>query len=142
MSAKDQPDRVRSATGLSRKALWEELRREDLESLDKEALVRALYFAVETFHDVRNWTSKHCDDCVRNRWRADDAISRLMKMAGLGADCYTDWPLRAETMRSLRARRRTIEAEYGRKLDAIWCGRKSEAWSPLKEKLARERRDK
>jgi hypothetical protein len=67
----------------------------------------ALQYAVLVLEGVADYTSRHCSDCIKNRYRAEQAVMAVKKM--LGVPLYRDiLPQRAE---KLRATVRKLEAD-------------------------------
>ncbi len=75
--------------------------------VDKCTLADALQYASLVLEEVADYTSRHCSDCIKNRFRAEQALTAIKKM--LDVPLYRDiLPERAE---KLRASVRKLESE-------------------------------
>lgn len=92
----------------------EEHRVEQLEALGCEALYTAMVFAVKMLYHMANCTSKHCDDCLVNRWRARVAIAEIVKLAGVpGREEDHDPLLSKSASQAIRQSFDAVRAELG-----------------------------
>jgi len=67
--------------------------------VDSCALAEALQYAVLVLEDVADYTSRHCSDCLKNRYRAEQALMAIKKM--LDVPLYRDiLPEQAKKLRS------------------------------------------
>jgi hypothetical protein len=78
----------------------------------------ALVFAVKMLEQVQQYTSKHCTDCMMNRFRAESIISHVKSLCpdiggiDIGADTYA----------AIEAKCREIEeASWKHNGEPVWC---------------------
>jgi hypothetical protein len=75
--------------------------------VDKCRVAEALQYAVFVLESIADYTSRHCSDCLRNHYRAEQALIAIKK--ALDVPLYSD--IHPASADKLRAAVRKLETE-------------------------------